>query len=181
MKVKLFISAAALTILAGTSAALTADPAGPVWLGQTVDNVTRVANMTPDEIQNLQPVTSDSFAGLLRIDESVATIAPSVSREVLDVRSIRKIGYGKETKVDIVSTPSGVYSSDGIASPHVLYPGIETGTSGGTGIGMLMALVGGNWLTFTPIEAGSFTHFGPGYMTTGKTTCVAGSNYHGCF
>lgn len=38
---------------------------------------------------------------------------------------VRKIGYGKTSFVNITTTASGTYSSDGMTSPHVLYPGIH--------------------------------------------------------
>lgn len=51
--------------------------------------------------------------------------SPSVSLEPISAASIRKIGYGRVTEVNIATTSSGTYSSDGLMSPHVKYPGIE--------------------------------------------------------
>ena len=39
--------------------------------------------------------------------------------------TVRKIGYGQTSIVNIITTSSGVYSSDALTSPHVLYPGIH--------------------------------------------------------
>ncbi len=181
MKARIVALAASAALLAGTTAALTADLASPGWMNQAVDTAASVATMTPSDFERMQPVTSDSFTQLLRIDEERATIAPTVSREVLDIRNVRKIGYGHESSVEIVTTPSGVYSSDGIASANVLYPGVETSPSAKTGIGMILALVGGGWAPLHLVDGGSFTYFGKGYMTSGSTTCVSGSNYRGCF
>ncbi|MCD7059298.1 hypothetical protein [Pelagibacterium xiamenense] len=48
-----------------------------------------------------------------------------VSLEPTSTASVRKIGYGKVTEVNIATTATGVYSSDAIVSPYVQYPGIE--------------------------------------------------------
>lgn len=51
--------------------------------------------------------------------------SPSVSLEPISATSVRKVGYGRVSEVNIATTSSGTYSSDGLVSPHVLYPGIE--------------------------------------------------------
>lgn len=51
--------------------------------------------------------------------------SPSVSLEPISATSVRKVGYGRVSEVNIAITSSGTYSSDGLVSPHVLYPGIE--------------------------------------------------------
>lgn len=38
--------------------------------------------------------------------------------------TVRKIGYGRATEVSVATTATGTYSSDGMVSPHVRYPGI---------------------------------------------------------
>ena len=59
------------------------------------------------------------------------TIEPWVATEPLRETTVRKIGYGRTEFVSIVTTATGTYSSDGLASPNVLYPGItRTATSG---------------------------------------------------
>jgi hypothetical protein len=50
---------------------------------------------------------------------------PSVSQEVISTHVVRKIEAGQTSFVSVVTTPSGVYSSDGLDSPHVRYPGIH--------------------------------------------------------
>ncbi|WP_338607521.1 hypothetical protein V6617_13705 [Pelagibacterium nitratireducens] len=51
--------------------------------------------------------------------------ADSVSLEPTSSAIVRKVGYGHVRDVNIATTTSGTYSSDGLVSPHVLYPGIE--------------------------------------------------------
>lgn len=53
------------------------------------------------------------------------TIEPSVNTDIVKRRTIRKIGYGRTEFVEIVTTPTGTYSSDAITSPYVRYPGIH--------------------------------------------------------
>lgn len=53
------------------------------------------------------------------------TLDASVSTDVQHAATVQKIGFGKRTIVSIVTTPSGTYSSDAIASPNVRYPGID--------------------------------------------------------
>ena len=64
------------------------------------------------------PIDPDS---LLKWDFQVE---PGVSMEPVSESSIRKIGYGHITFVDVMETESGVYSTDGLNSPHIQYPGI---------------------------------------------------------
>jgi hypothetical protein len=49
----------------------------------------------------------------------------SVSTKPLRTEVVSKIGFGHRSLVAIVTTSSGTYSSDAIASPYVRYPGID--------------------------------------------------------
>lgn len=51
--------------------------------------------------------------------------AESVSLDPLSSTTVRKVGYGRVTNVNIATTSTGTYSSDGLTSPHVLFPGVE--------------------------------------------------------
>lgn len=53
------------------------------------------------------------------------TAADWVSLDPITSSTVRKVGYGRVTEVNIATTSTGTYSSDGMVSPHVLYPGIE--------------------------------------------------------
>jgi hypothetical protein len=53
------------------------------------------------------------------------TLDDSVSTDVQRRQVVKKIGHGRTSQVTIVTTPSGTYSTDGILSPYVRYPGIE--------------------------------------------------------
>jgi hypothetical protein len=53
------------------------------------------------------------------------TFDNSVSTKVSRTQIVHKIAFGQKSDVAIVTTPSGVYSSDALTSPYVRYPGIE--------------------------------------------------------
>jgi hypothetical protein len=53
------------------------------------------------------------------------TVEPWVSTEVISQSTVKKIGYGRTAYVTITRTATGTYSSDGLSSPHIRYPGIE--------------------------------------------------------
>lgn len=48
-----------------------------------------------------------------------------VSLEPISSSVVRKVGYGRVSEVNVARTATGTYSSDGLVSPHVLYPGID--------------------------------------------------------
>lgn len=89
--------------------------------------VTTLAGMAfADEVMFGKPVNGLSD-DLVRFDDRYYHVRQdeSVSTTVLGHSRVRKIGYGQSSYVDIVTTPTGTYSSDAMYSPHVRYPGIE--------------------------------------------------------
>jgi len=62
---------------------------------------------------------------LKKLKKFDVTFDNSVSTEVTRTRIVRKIAFGQKSEVAIVTTPSGVYSSDALTSPYVRYPGID--------------------------------------------------------
>jgi hypothetical protein len=50
--------------------------------------------------------------------------APGVSLEPTSQVQVMKIGYGQTSFVNIMTTSSGIYSSEALASPYFRYPGI---------------------------------------------------------
>ena len=95
---------------------------------------------------------------------------PSVSQEVLSTHVVRKIEAGKTSFVQVVTTPSGVYSSDGLDSPHVRYPGIHRDTS--REFDAVAYLSDGSWIGIKYKEADSFRALVPinggGFMVVGN-------------
>jgi hypothetical protein len=102
------------------------------------------------------------------------TVDPGVSTEVLRQSTVKKIGYGRTELVQVVETPSGTYSTDGLTSPYVEYPGISKHrTRGQTGLAYWS---GGRWVLHKALNAGSFvtiTRFDGGQLVvTDDGMCV---------
>lgn len=89
--------------------------------------VTDVSSALNNLIPDANAPSSDSLSRLLRVGTRTYAVSfdASISDQVTSSNTVRKISFGKESLVTIVSTPSGTYSTDGFASSHVLYPGIS--------------------------------------------------------
>ena len=60
-----------------------------------------------------------------RLKKFDVTVADTVSTEPKHTQFVTKIQFGHKSLVEIVTTPSGTYSSDALTSPNVRYPGID--------------------------------------------------------
>lgn len=80
------------------------------------------------------------------------TVEDSVSTDVISSSTIRKIEGGRTSFVKVARTATGVYSSDGLTSGHIRYPGIHDEGRQAVTFALLM---GGGWAFFTPVSAGS--------------------------
>ncbi len=107
------------------------------------------------------------------------TVDPGVSTEPLREHVVRKIAHGRTSFVRIVETATGVYSSDGMTSPHIQYPGIVkerrrelAGLAYWTGKGWRLALpfTAGSFVTVTPLDGGDLV------VTNGGTCVVTGNS-----
>jgi len=88
------------------------------------------------------------------------TFDDSVSDDALHTQVVRKIAGGRTSDVTITTTPSGTYSTDGLLSPHVQYPGIDK-TLHGWPRSLYWSYSsrsygGGHWTSFSN---GSFTYY----------------------
>ena len=83
-----------------------------------------------------EPLNEDTFA------KPEWTVEPWVSTDVISQTSVRKIGYGRTTFVTISKTATGTYSSDGLQSPYIRYPGIVRNSEPGS------------FLTIVPFKGG---------------------------
>lgn len=148
-------------------------------------NVLRVAALR--ELDAKSPI---DFDNLIRINgkDFEASYSENFSDEVQNLRTVRKIGYGKSTEVSIITTPSGTYSTDGLASPNVLYPDIETRRTFKNDHHGLKARVwhrGFGWMPHNFSSANSIVTFGRiqggGKFISGDgQTCFKGPNYRTC-
>lgn len=126
------------------------------------------------------PELIDRFNGNAEFFKPDWTVEESVSTDVISSQTIRKIEAGRTSFVTVATTSSGVYSSDGLTSGHVRYPGIhaeERRTE------MLAILSDGGWAFISPVDAGSFLQVVPnanGSMVVtegGACHIVNGSRY----
>ena len=116
------------------------------------DGPVRTLMKTGAEIFRRPLVASD----FVKPDEFI--YEPWVSTDVVSQRTVRKIAYGRTTFVDIATTPTGTYSSDGLASPHFRYPGIHPNPEFGVWRERHTVAVwdGGGWAEFAAGAAESF-------------------------
>lgn len=100
-------------------------------------------------------------------------VDPGISLEPIRQSVVKKISFGRVEQVNIVETESGIYSSDAIVDPHVMYPGIVV-TPQREAKAMLQ-WNGYGWSTLTPISAGSFVTVVPfnggQLVVTDDSTC----------
>lgn len=96
---------------------------------------------------------------------------------------VRKIGYGQTKFVTINTTSTGTYSSDGLASPNIRYPGIfkeqlELAALGDTIYGW-SSLTG--WVRIPLLDAGSISYLNDDRASASQNgVCVADTNNGGC-
>ncbi|MDR3475308.1 MAG: hypothetical protein P4M09_26970 [Devosia sp.] len=71
-------------------------------------------------------IGSSLSTDLLKLDGRYYGVetAPGISFEPQSTSVVRKIGYGETRFVSVATTSSGTYSTDGLASPYVRYPGM---------------------------------------------------------
>jgi hypothetical protein len=63
-----------------------------------------------------------------------------VSLEPISQNTVRKIEYGRVSEVNVATTATGTYSSDGMVSPHIRYPGIDVTPQRRRGSGTLVGV-----------------------------------------
>jgi hypothetical protein len=108
-------------------------------------------------------------------------VQPGISIEPITEQTVRKIGYGRSTFVTVMETESGVYSTDGLASPNIQYPGIVKEPKAAPSP-MLWLWGDGRWASASAFSAGSFAvttsiDGGKGKLiVTDDTLCVVREN-----
>jgi hypothetical protein len=90
-------------------------------------------------------------------------VEPWVSTDVTKRQTVRKIGYGKTEFVDILTTATGTYSSDGFDSTHVRYPGVHANPAYKDWVSStkIAVLSGGAWVVVQNSNANSFVDIIP--------------------
>jgi hypothetical protein len=93
--------------------------ASPSFIGAIAEEPVRAVASTVQDLFGRDAIDHRKFR------KYKITFDDSVSTDVQQVRTVKKIEAGRTSTVSIVTTASGTYSTDGILSPHVLYPGID--------------------------------------------------------
>lgn len=79
-----------------------------------------------------------------------------VSTDPLSSSTVKKIEGGKVTYVSITTTATGTYSTDGLTSRHVLYPGIDVTEVTPDRSNWLRFWSNGSWFSFSSRAGNSF-------------------------
>ena len=105
------------------------------------------------------------------------TLDASVSTDVTRTQIVKKIGFGQRTTVSIVTTPSGTYSSDAIASPYVRYSGVDVSPKhwcgcedGGSHVSVSTWVSDRGTWTSTWVQSGSFTYITSHFMPAARSS-----------
>ncbi|AKR54537.1 hypothetical protein XM25_01680 [Devosia sp. H5989] len=117
-------------------------PTKPVLVGMTLGATAATALAMTGAGSDIRAFADEMLAPsfdkskLAIFDDSLFTIdtEPNVSLEATHTAVVRKIEFGRTSFVKIMTTPSGTYSTDGLASPHVRYPGIHVTPLTGAGV-----------------------------------------------
>ena len=167
-------------------------PSRQVLMGMTLGAAcaTALSAIGPGLVMSVfadEPRTDIDPNALVRIDDAYYRITHEdwVSTEPLANSRIKKIGYGQTSYIDIAETSTGTYSTDGLASPHVLYPGIEVEEVPSRHFATLV--LGGwghGWVVAPLVKGSSFLHLRTGkgerIISDGSTTCILSRNYSIC-
>ena len=149
------------------TAEIIAGVAGAVLVGGFVALQTLTPQAIADEI--VVPALTTKVSSLFRepldgsrfVKAPETVVEPWVQMEATSEVLVRKIAYGRTSFVSVMTTGTGTYSSDGLASPHVLYPGIHRGRGDGGSATILAMLEDGGWLRIDRGGAGSIVTVTP--------------------
>lgn len=138
-------------------------PSRQVLLGMTLGATcaTVLASIGPGVV--LSVIADEAPSGfdtsnLVRFDDRDYRVAYAdwVSTDPLSSSTVKKIEGGKVTYVSITTTATGTYSTDGLTSRHVLYPGIEVDEVTDEPRNWLSYWTDGGWYSFSSRAGNSF-------------------------
>lgn len=127
--------------------------------------------------------TPRDFSHLLKVDDLTIHYDDSVSLQPISQARVEKIGFGQRSTVKIVTTSSGIYSTDGLNSPQVHYTGMEVekvqerdpnAVMWARGFGWVAIPVHNSIVTFGRITGGGR------FINRGDSTCVTGAGFASC-
>ncbi|PXA90837.1 hypothetical protein DMC47_26815 [Nostoc sp. 3335mG] len=115
------------------------------------------------------------------LDEGV-TFEDWVSTDPLATHMVKKIEAGRVSYVTITETATGTYSSDGLASRHVLYPGISESSSDHNSFSF-SSWNDGRWTNIRAYSGNSYVSVSTHRTARGETrtsTCVSSASFWYC-
>ena len=107
---------------------------------------------------------------------------PWVSQDPTSSQVVKKIEGGRVSLVTIATTATGTYSSDGLYSSHVQYPGIAVTEVAPDGR-PFSSWQNNGWFSFSSRGGNSFYSLRAGDVRVtkwGSTTCLSGRNFRVC-
>jgi hypothetical protein len=133
------------------------------------------------------PASPIDFDKLVKFEGKDYTIEHdgTMSTEVLANFSVKKLGYGKVTEVKVFRTPTGTFSTDGLFSPKILYPGIKVTPAAEPIASIFSWIPGFGWAQLNGLaSANSTVYFGgsgnSSFVATDSGTCYRGPNFITC-
>jgi hypothetical protein len=134
-----------LGIIVGAATATTLSFINPGWVSEAIAS-------------EFAPHTFD-VSKLVKFDDKAysMTIGDSVDIEPQSVTTVRKIGLGRISYVDIYTTETGIYSNEALFSRNVRYPGIDVKLSRphGWSWGAVSGWGYGGWVSLPLVNANS--------------------------
>lgn len=153
---------AVIGAVAGTAAAVIFAAPSIIPLAMADEQPIRTLQAVKTEALNLfEPRRLNLFKPQWTADDTV-------SQEVESSYQVRKIEAGRSSVVQVITTSSGVYSSDAMGSPHVRYPGFHREAA--PDFDAVAYLSDGSWVGITLKDADSMRTIVPlaggGYILT---------------
>ena len=136
-------------------------------------------------VLSLASVRADGFDpdNLVRFgDAQGVTYEDWVSTDPIETHQIQKIEGGRMSYVTVTRTATGTYSSDGIASPNVQYPGVIEPDNPRNRFSF-SSWNNGQWIRLKTSEGNSYVSISTYKTHRGETrtsTCVSTASYLYC-
>lgn len=112
----------------------------------------------------------------------IVDYADWVSTDPITTHRVKKIEAGRVSDVIVTQTATGTYSSDGLISPHILYPGISVRPAGASNVSFAQ-WDGGRWTRFEVQSGNSFVSVSSYKTQTGArkaTSCISTASFYYC-
>lgn len=133
-----------------------------------------VQSVTPDESPEAQ------IGNVMKFDDKFfrVTADASVDMNAISSATVTKISRGKVQEINIATTSTGTYSTDGLVSDHIKYPGITVERL------RPILMITGLSMVYVPMEQvqhvrGTFTRL-DAFVSSDDNGCVIEGSYQVC-